>query len=144
MSASGDTIVIGAPENNAKGSESGAAYVFVKPSGGWDDTTQTAKLTASDGAAEDWFGISVSASGDTIVVGAQWNDAKGNDSGAAYVFVKPSEGWHDATQTAKLTASDEAAYDEFGASVSVAGDTIVTGAPGDNSQGSESGARTSS
>jgi uncharacterized protein (DUF2345 family) len=133
VSISGDTVVVGAPGKN---SSQGAAYVFVKPSGGWTTTsTFTAKLTASDGAVGDDFGFSVSVSGDTVVVGAHNADIGANlAQGAAYVFVKPSGGWSgNLTETAKLTASDGAAFDTFGFSVSVSGDTVVVGAPGKNS-----------
>ena len=58
----------------------GAAYVFEKPAGGWVNMTETAKLTASDGAAFDYFGISVSLSGDTALVGARYDDDAGPDS----------------------------------------------------------------
>ena len=65
---SGDTAVVGAqPANDDNGSNSGSAYVFVRTGSTW---TEEAKLTASDGAAEDFFGYSVSVSGDTAVVGA--------------------------------------------------------------------------
>ena len=90
---------------------------------------QTAKLTASDGAANDRFGISVAVSGDTVVVGAHGDDGY---RGSAYVYVKPGGGWVNATQTAKLTASDRAADDYFGYSVAVSGDTVVVGAYGDD------------
>jgi len=124
----GDTIVVGA---FADDSYKGSAYVFVKPVGGWADMTQTAKLTASDGAATDLFGASMAISGDTIVVGAYADDIGSNgDQGSAYVFVKPGGGWADMTQTAKLTASDGAAFDYFGWSVAISGDTIVVGAYG--------------
>ena len=136
----GETVVVGAHLENANDddqvitddvNDSGAAYVFTKPgSGGWADATETAKLTASDGAANDEFGYSVAVDGDTIVVGAHQNDAdtNNNDEGAAYVFTKPPSGWADMTQTAKLTAFGAAAGDEFGISVVVDGDTIVVGA----------------
>ena len=53
--------------------------------------TQTAKLTASDGAADDYFGCSVAMSGDTVVVGASYDDIGANaNQGSAYVFVKAS------------------------------------------------------
>ena len=91
--------------------------------------TQTAKLTASDGAADDDFGISVSISGNTVVVGADDATVGGNsDQGAAYVFTEPGSGWTSMTQTAKLTASDGAANDYFGYSVSISGNTVVVGA----------------
>jgi hypothetical protein len=102
--------------------------VFVKPPGGWADMTETAKLTASDGAAFDLFGWSVAISGDTVVVGAIFGDGVNSAQGSAYVFVKPPGGWTDMTQTAKRTASDGAAGDNFGNSVAISGDTVVVGA----------------
>jgi hypothetical protein len=109
----------------------GAAYVFVKPGGGWSNMTQVAKLTASDGQAHDKFGFSVSISGNTIVVGSPVSTIGPNfGQGAAYVFVKPPTGWVNATETAKLTASDGQSFDTLGNSVSISGDTIVAGEPG--------------
>ena len=91
--------------------------------------TQTAKLTASDGAASDEFGSSVSISGNTVVVGAPDATVGGNtQQGAAYVFTEPGSGWANMTQTAKLTASDGAADDWFRHSVSISGNTVVVGA----------------
>ncbi|MCP4373695.1 MAG: hypothetical protein GY797_37180, partial [Deltaproteobacteria bacterium] len=97
-----------------------------------DPWVQTAKLTASDGAAYDRFGYSVAVSENTVVVGAQGDADNGIETGAAYVFVKPGSGWADMPQTAKLTASDGAAGDHFGYSVAVSGDTVVAGAVGDD------------
>ena len=67
-----------------------------------------AKLTASDGAEEDQFGVSVAIDGDYIVAGAMGNDDKGSSSGSAYVFQLSGGAW---TQVANLTASDG---DNFG------------------------------
>ena len=139
VSISGDTVVVGANGDDDNGDTSGSAYVFVKPGADWADMTQTAKLTASDGAAGDYFGDAVSISGDTVVVGAPCDDDNGGDSGSAYVFVKPSGGWSNMTQTAKLTASDGAEGDYFGISVSISGNTVVVGANGDDDNGSTSG-----
>ncbi|MDM8539804.1 FG-GAP repeat protein [Desulfococcaceae bacterium HSG9] len=100
-----------------------------------DPWIQTVKLTAGDAAAGDRFGWSVAVSGDTAVVGAHLNDGGGSDSGSAYVFVKLVGGWSDMTQTAKLTAGDAAASDEFGFSVAVSGDTAVVGAFWDDNDG---------
>ena len=137
VSVSGDTIVVGAHADEPHGTFSGSAYVFEKPSQGWVDATAAAKLRASDGAAWDIFGHSVSVSGDTIVVGAPWDGANGFHSGAAYVFVRPSSGWvGHLLERGKLVADDGAAWDEFGYSVSVSGDTIVVGASGDDDKGS--------
>ena len=145
----GDTVVVGAPGNDGAGADSGSVYVFVKPTGGWATSTETAKLTGSDGAALDYFGYSVAVDGDTVLVGAYQDDDDENDSedsGSAYVFTKPnsSGGWADwdpmaDTETAKLTASDGADDDWFGISVALDGNTAVIGAPGDDDKGIDSG-----
>ncbi len=98
--------------------------------------TEADKLLASDGAAYDRFGFSVSVSGDTAVVGAERDDDNGPDSGSAYVYVRSGSSW---SEQAKLTASDGAAGDRFGFSVSVSGETAVVGADGDDDNGSWSG-----
>jgi FG-GAP repeat/Prealbumin-like fold domain len=120
VAISGNTIVAGAPGARVLSLPRGAAFVFVKPAAGWSNATQTAKLTASDGAQGDWLGQSVAISGDTIVAGAP-------QKGAVYVFVKPSTGWANATQRAKLTGSGGGGG-EFGDAVAIASDTIVAGA----------------
>ena len=126
VAVDGDTVVVGARYDDS-------AYVFTKPSTGWATATETAKLTASDGVVGDWFGQSVAVDGDTVVVGASEDDG----SGSAYVFTKAADSvWTDATQTAKLTASDGDDFDEFGKSVAVDGDTVVAGAPNNDGYGS--------
>lgn len=124
VAISGDTIVVG---DSGVNSYTGAAYVYVKPAGGWTDMTETAKLTASDGRANDWLGQSVSIDGNTIIVGAPQNYMA---KGKADVFVEPAAGWSDTTQTAELKASDGKAGDGLGESVSISGDTVVTTAAG--------------
>lgn len=129
VSISGNTIVAGAQNAAIEGrNEQGAAYVFVEPSSGWIDMTETAKLTASDGIAGDKLGYSVGVNGSTVVAGAP---SKGSTSsaGATYVFVEPTTGWTNTTQTAKLTASDGLAGDRLGNFVGVYGTTVVAGAP---------------
>ena len=94
-----------------------------------DPYFQGGKLTASGGATDDYFGLSLAIDGDIMVVGARDDNTATNvDQGSVYVFVKPASGWTDATQTAKLTASDGAAGDGLGRSVAIDGDTIVAGA----------------
>ena len=127
VSISGNTIVVGANQIDSQGL--GAAYVFVKPSGGWTDLTETAELTASDGAWGSFFGFFVSISRDTVVVGANNAWVNGRYQGAAYVFEKPESGWANMTQTAKLTASNASSTSNFGFSVSVSGNTVVVGDP---------------
>ena len=129
ISISGDTVVVGAPGANPQGTP-GAAYVFVKPASGWKNENETAKLTSSDGLNGDELGYSVSLDGETVVAGAPYASIGSNQNqGAAYVFVKPPDGWKNATQTAKLTADHGAANDWLGYSVSIDGKTAVAGAP---------------
>jgi len=148
VAVSGDTVVVGADgeDSNATGvdgdpsdnsaSSAGAAYVFVRDgSGNW---AQQAYLKASNTDAGDNFGTSVAVSGDTVVVGALFEDGnatgvdgdQGDNSatsaGAAYVFVRDGSGtW---SQQAYLKASNTDGGDNFGTSLAVSGDTVVVGA----------------
>jgi hypothetical protein len=82
-SISGNAVVIGAPAATVGTTQlQGAAYVFMKPASGWKNTSKAIELTASDGATNDAFALSVSISGSTIVAGA----IRGITPGAAYVF----------------------------------------------------------
>jgi hypothetical protein len=82
---------------------------------------QSARLSASDGEANDQFGFSVALNGETAIVGAFLDNVGANsDQGSAYVFVRSGTVW---TEQQKLTASDGAASDQFGFSVSISGDT---------------------
>ena len=94
------------------------------------------KLTPSDGAVWDCFGYSVSISGEYAIVGAHYDNDKGNNSGSAYIFKRDGTGW---TEQAKVTASDGAAYDEFGRSIAISGDCAIVGAYYDDDNGSNSG-----
>ena len=128
VAVSGSTIVVGTPTDHIGGNiEQGSAYVFNRQGESW---VETQKLTASDGAAGDAFGVSVAISGSTIVVGTPSDDMGGNiDQGSAYVFNRDGGSW---VETQKLTASDGATFDNFGFSVTVSGSTIVVGALFDN------------
>lgn len=126
----GTTIAAGAPGTEVTGIVgAGAVYIFTKPESGWRNMTQVAKLTASDPGYVNGLGLSVAISGDTIIAGSEATVDGHVLQGAVYVFVKPSTGWTDMTQTAKLIASDGRGDDLLGASVSISGDTIVAGAP---------------
>jgi hypothetical protein len=94
------------------------------------------KLLPSDGAAEDFFGISVSVSGDVAFVGAFLDDDNGQSSGSVYVYRWNGSSW---VEEQKLLASDGAAADRFGNSVSVSGDVAVVGAQGDDDNGLNAG-----
>jgi hypothetical protein len=135
VAISGDTIVVGAPEesssttsviNGASGgatdvgaNQAGAAYVFVRNAGTW---TQQAYLKASDPQASDYFGFDVAIDGNTVAVGA-WNENPGG--GAVYVFTRTGSTW---SPQQKLKAPNGATGDQFGYSVGVSADTLVAGA----------------
>jgi FG-GAP repeat protein len=127
IAVSGNTVVVGDFDANIE--DFGTVDVFVKPAGGWANMTQTATLSSSDNGTG--FGTSVAVSGNIIVVGAA-NTSNFHDPaatpGAIYVFVKPAEGWKDMTETVKLTASDGMPGDAFGNSVGISGTTIAVGA----------------
>jgi hypothetical protein len=131
VAVSGDTIVAGAPFHRVGANPGqGAVYVFTEHGDGWANATQTAVLSASDGAARDNLGFSVAVSGGVIVAGAPSHPVGANaGQGATYVFVKPPSGWANAIQTAELTASDGLAGDGLGSAVAVSGNTVVAGAP---------------
>jgi hypothetical protein len=115
----GETAAVGAPGQDGS---RGAVYVFTRSGDSW---TQSAKLTASDGAEFDFLGQSVAVDGDAIVAGAP-----GGDVGAGAVYSFARTGAAARTETAKLTASDGAVGDRLGTSVAIDGDTIVAGASG--------------
>ncbi len=135
----GDTLAVSDLSGGGSSTHPGWVYVYVRVGTSW---IQQAKLTASNPGAGDWFGKSVSLSGDTLVVGASQEDSQATgvggdessegakDSGAAYVFVRSGTTW---TQQAYLKASNTGAGDWFGHAVAVSGDTVVVGAPWEDS-----------
>ncbi|GAG27994.1 unnamed protein product, partial [marine sediment metagenome] len=83
VSIDGDYAIIGAFHDDDNGDWSGSAYMFTRSGSTW---TEQSKLTASDGAMFDEFGCSVSIDGDYAVVGANFDNDNGNNSGSAYIF----------------------------------------------------------
>ncbi|HKW16475.1 MAG TPA: Ig-like domain repeat protein [Terriglobales bacterium] len=149
VSSDGSVLVETAPTVTVNGANMGAAYIFVRPRTGWggcitvgcDD--YVARLTPSDGAAGDGFGVSVSMSGDgnTIVV---LEEPQFLGPGTAYVYVKPSTGWGNATETARLTipSSDIPSSGFWISSISTNGDgsLVAYGFSGALVNGSSNGA----
>ncbi len=95
--------------------------------------------TNGDGAIDDQLGYSVALSGNTALIGAYRDDTlAGVNAGSAYVFVREGNAWLFQT---KLSAADGAAFDEFGYSVALYGDTALIGAfKANTSVGMDSGA----
>jgi hypothetical protein len=119
----GDTALVGAPTDDDAGSNSGAAYVFVRTGPTW---TQQQKLVAPDAEPGDLFGWSVAIDGDTAVVGATNDDDLGSNSGSVHVFVRSGGVW---THQQKLMASNGAADQTFGYALALDRDTCVVGRP---------------
>lgn len=139
----GDTILVGASAEHRDGAgTTGAAYVFVRQGHEWE---QQARLLANNGGELDRLGYSVALSGDVAVIGAHgedgsaWGSASDNsvpDSGAAYVFVRNGDVWIEQT---RLKAINADSGDNFGSSVAIFNDTLVIGAPYEDSNGSHGG-----
>ena len=151
ISLSGDTLAVGAnyeasvatgvngDQDSNAAADSGAVYVFTRNAGVW---TQQAYLKASNSEGYDWFGASVSLSGDTLAVGAVYESSaatgvngdqgsnSAGDSGAVYVFTRSAGVW---TQQAYLKASNSGEDDQFGYWVSLSGNTLAIGAPYEDS-----------
>ena len=128
VAVTGDTAIVGAPyKTMGNNTFQGAVYVFVRSGTTW--TQQGPALVGADGASNDYFGSSLGISGDTAVVGAPFKSVGVNShQGAVYVFVRSGTTW--TQQGTELSLSDGGAYEDFGASVSVSGDTLVVGDPG--------------
>ena len=118
-----DVALVGAWGDNDNGDFSGSAYIFR-----WDGTTwnEEQKLTPSDGATFDFFGIDVSAHGDVALVGSFWDDDNDTNSGSAYVFRWDGNFWN---EEQKLTASDGTRSDGFGWAVALDANIALIGAP---------------
>ncbi|MEN9799660.1 MAG: hypothetical protein RL653_3357, partial [Pseudomonadota bacterium] len=159
VALSGDTLAVGArrEDSSATGingtevdygaANSGAVYVFTRSNGVW---SQEAYVKASNSGAADEFGFSLSLEGNTLVVGALFedssatgvnptltpdgadaqSDASASNSGAVYVFNRTNGVW---TQEAYVKAANPGLDDMFGHSVALSGDTMVVGAPGEAS-----------
>ncbi|NJO65655.1 MAG: PKD domain-containing protein [Richelia sp. RM2_1_2] len=135
LSDDGNYALISSPQEDPGGTTTaGSAYVFIRSGGVW---TQQAKLIASDKAASDFFGQSVSISNDgaTALIGAYLKSG----GGAAYIFTRTGVTW---TQQQKILATDIAGGDLFGSSVSISGDgnTALVGAYGQDTGASAAGA----
>ncbi len=135
----GNTIVVGAYQDDTGFADGGSAYVFVRSGTTW---TFQQKLTPALQAASDEFGNSVGITGDSIIVGAHFSDLPSNsDAGAAYVFQRSGTTW---TEIQKLTPSSGTGAplggNNFGESVAMSNGKAVIGASGDNTPNTAAGA----
>ena len=141
VAISGNTAVVGAPGVNSVGVETGAAYIFERDQGGFDNWGEVKKLAASDAQTSALFGWSVAINEDTAVFGAWGEDAGGTfRAGAAYIFERDQDGPASWGEVKKLTASDAQILVQFGWSVAISGNAAIVGATFENAGGSHAGA----
>jgi hypothetical protein len=133
VSLSGDTVIVGAVNDDDNGDYSGSAFVFTRTGTTW---TQEAKLLPSDGRHWAWFGTSVYLEGNTALIGAADDYCPYAGQGSAYVFTRTGTTW---TQQQKLRAADGKTQDNFGLPVRLGGNTAFIGAWYDPASGTDSG-----
>ena len=133
----GTTLVVGAYLDDDKRSESGSVYVYDLTKTSGEDGFER-KITASDGASSDQFGVSVALDRTTLVVGAYRDNDIESQSGSAYVYDLTKTPEDDGFER-KITASDGGESDYFGQTVSLDGTTLVVGAYSDDDKGPDSG-----
>lgn len=120
-------------QNNNDSSRSGAAYIFERSNGAWN---QTAYIKSENSDEFDNFGIQLALSGDMLAVSALENsnatgingdqsDNSANEAGAVYVFSREPEGW---VHQSYIKASNTSEGDWFGAAVDISNDQLVVGA----------------
>ncbi len=128
-----------------KNSKQGSAYIYYRNEGGQDNWGEKAILKASDGTANDEFGLSVAVDGNIAIVGAPFadiDDSTPQDSGAVYIFYIDQGGLNNWGQVKKIMASNGAASDQLTmyGSISISGDYVIAGSWENDVLGSRAGA----
>jgi hypothetical protein len=150
ISVDGSLVVAGAPYHDDTQTNDGVAYLFEEPAGGWDDAypvetvvNETAKLSGSEPGDYVYLAVTEVAMSDdasTIALGCPYYNATQSNAGAVFIY-RRSGSWTDATEDEIVEATDPAASDFFGVSLSLtaAGGYLLVGAPGDNLDGTNKG-----
>lgn len=130
---SGNRAIISSVFDDDLGNNSGSAYFYELIGGTWNLIN---KVTAIDGSADQFFGYSVTMSGNFAAVGVQDDDQFGTNSGSLYIYQWDGTYWN---ETQKITSNDVAAGDRFGFPVSMDGNWLISGARADDDNGASSG-----
>lgn len=136
VALSGDTALISARRDDIEGVglDAGSAYIFERTAGVW---TQTQKLLAPDGKADDRFARGVALQGNRALLSAMHHDANGNNSGAVYLFEKQNTHWR---FVSKIVAEKGKPEDRFGWNLSLSENKAIVAAPFRDDNGNASGA----
>ena len=126
VSISGETIAVGAFQNDTGGSNTGAAYIYTRSGSTWSEQQI---VQPDDVSGNDWFGISVAIEGDVVAVGSSLDDDLASASGSVYMFVRSSGHWYEFD---KLTASSNS-NDNFGKAIAISSGSLITGTSEDQS-----------
>jgi hypothetical protein len=145
IALSGTVLVIGDPMFDTTFPDAGTAYVFEENTGGPGNWGLVEQLFGSGSGTKDGFGVAVDLAGTTLVVGARRDEVPGigplvPDTGSAYVFERNAGGPDNWGQVAAFAGSDSQPTDEFGQSVSIAGNLIAIGAWLHDGVGADAGA----
>ncbi len=133
VAVDGDQALVGSYRDDPSGFNSGSVYAYEWDGVNWN---QTQKFTASDGAAEDWFGRELDLSGSTALIAAMGDDDFGDRAGAAYIFEQINGVW---TEQQKLYANDADVLDRFAGDVRLEGGSAIIGAFLDDDGGVDAG-----
>jgi hypothetical protein len=141
ISNDGTTLVVGAYEHDGVGANVGAAYIFDKSGGGtW---SQTLKLYPPNTTTQFYAqGLDISGDGNVIAVGAPRDDTTSSNMGRVFMYVKSGGAWSNTpTQTFQYnTAVAEDKYFGWSVGLSQNGNTLIVGAPYEDTEQTQSGA----
>lgn len=132
---SGGTLVVGSPGHDALGEDAGASYVFRRDGAQW---IEAQKLLSSAAVAESYFGFTVAAGDDVLFVAAPLDDVHGPDSGVVHVFAHVGDSWTE-RQTLR-PVEDWRVGAAFGDALSLDGNHLLVGSPGEWSPNHAAGA----
>lgn len=127
-----NVIIAGATGDDSMGTNCGAAYIYYKFYGKWQEQAKVVPYDCQNDGNYFFFGSSVSVYDKTSVVGAYGGHGHWDSAGAAYVYTMSNDGW---VLQRKIIAHDGMSGDKFGWDVAIYKDTIVVGAWGE--QGKE-------
>ena len=131
-----DTAVVGAHILDAAGSNTGAAYVYYRNQGGTDNWGIVKTINGI--TAGDQFGTDVSVSGDTMAIGARYQDTVATNAGAVYIYERNLGGTNNWGQR-KIVYPTTVSANSFGYNIDLNGDILVVGAPLDDADGVDAG-----